>query len=228
MGSDERGDLLLIAHRGGRGFGLENTLAAMEAAVRAGVRWIETDIRQTLDGELVICHDATIWGHVVGRTAYETLKKHAPERPLLGDVLEKLAGWVRFNIEVKDADARAVGEMLEAYDIASSALVTSFDMDFLRPFRELFPDIDTGFLYRMSVPRERKLDAAAAVGARVILPYFPNFDAGLVEQAHARGLEIYAWTVKQMTDFRRLREFGVDGVITDIYLDIEKELAAHH
>jgi len=38
----------------------ENSLAAIDACIRAGVDMIETDTQATADGEVVICHDQTI------------------------------------------------------------------------------------------------------------------------------------------------------------------------
>ena len=50
----------LIAHRGLSGLIPENTLPAFGGAVGLGVDEIELDIRPSLDGELVICHDTTV------------------------------------------------------------------------------------------------------------------------------------------------------------------------
>ena len=61
---------LIIAHRGASGIAPENTLAAFQKAVEMGVDRIEMDLRQTIDGEVVVIHDKTIvrttngWGSV--------------------------------------------------------------------------------------------------------------------------------------------------------------------
>lgn len=211
----------LIAHRGGRGFGTDNTLDAMEKAARSGVRVIETDVRRTLDGESILCHDGTIWGHAVGRTTYEELKKHAPDRPLLSEVLEKLAGWVSFDIEVKEATPQEVGKMLEAYKIEQDTIVTSFDRLFLEEFKSMFPGMSTGYLYGMFYRQEKKLNNAVETGAEVILPHFNSIDEELVERAHGLGLKVYAWTVNNEHDLVRLTDWGVDGVVTDRYLEFK-------
>lgn len=39
--------------------------------------------------------------------------------------------------------------------------------------------------------------------------------AGLVEAAHARGLEVHVWTVNQTADMEHLLRLGVDGIVTD-------------
>ena len=46
--------ILVSGHRGDRVHGIENTLTAMRLAVAAGVDMIETDVRMTLDGELIL------------------------------------------------------------------------------------------------------------------------------------------------------------------------------
>ena len=51
------GRIILAAHRGDKKRYPENTMPAFEAALRCGADMIETDIRMTRDGELVIIHD---------------------------------------------------------------------------------------------------------------------------------------------------------------------------
>jgi glycerophosphoryl diester phosphodiesterase len=215
------GRLRLIAHRGGRGFGEDNTLAAMERAVREGVRMLETDVRMTADGELVICHDATLRGRMVSRMTLEELRRYAPERPLLVDLMEELAGWVTFDIEVKDASMRRLAEVLEAYRVESGTLVTSFNAEFLEGFQELYPSVKTGHVYRLPYGIDRKIERALQIGAEVILPYYGSVERELVDEAHQAGLEVYIWTVNEEDDFRRFHEWGVDGIITDRYHQME-------
>lgn len=49
--------VILAAHRGDRFNFPENTMPAFESAVKFGVDMIETDVRMTGDGELVLIHD---------------------------------------------------------------------------------------------------------------------------------------------------------------------------
>ncbi|MFI6036880.1 glycerophosphodiester phosphodiesterase [Streptomyces sp. NPDC051315] len=50
----------VIAHRGASARAPENTLAAVDAAADLGVRWVETDVQRTRDGELVVIHDDSL------------------------------------------------------------------------------------------------------------------------------------------------------------------------
>ncbi len=52
--------VFVAAHRGWSEVYPENTMAAFRAALALGVDQIETDVRITADGELVLIHDATV------------------------------------------------------------------------------------------------------------------------------------------------------------------------
>ncbi|WP_329148189.1 glycerophosphodiester phosphodiesterase family protein [Streptomyces sp. NBC_01456] len=50
----------VIAHRGASRDAPENTLAAVDAAHRRGLIWVENDVQRSKDGRLVVLHDATL------------------------------------------------------------------------------------------------------------------------------------------------------------------------
>jgi len=56
----EGSEPLAIAHRGGAALAQENSLAAFALASALGLRYLETDIRVTADGQLVCFHDDTL------------------------------------------------------------------------------------------------------------------------------------------------------------------------
>ncbi|GAB7031939.1 hydrolase [Streptomyces platensis subsp. malvinus] len=51
---------MVIAHRGASRYAPENTLAAVDAAHRRGLIWVENDVQRTKDGRLVVMHDTTL------------------------------------------------------------------------------------------------------------------------------------------------------------------------
>lgn len=53
-------NIFVAAHRGWRSKYPENTIEAFRAAIELGVDQLETDVRVTKDGELVLIHDATV------------------------------------------------------------------------------------------------------------------------------------------------------------------------
>ena len=63
--------VLLIAHRGASSVAPANTLKAFSKAIELGADYVEFDIHQTKDGEIVIMHD----GSTFATTGYKGLIK---------------------------------------------------------------------------------------------------------------------------------------------------------
>lgn len=150
---------LLIAHRGASGLAPENTLAAIEKALEIGVDRIEMDLRQTLDGEVVVLHDKTIirttngWGSV-RKLPLAKLKKYSAgswfdlkfssERvPTFREVLELVDGKATLLLEVKDGTPYHPGiekriiELVNEYSANDWCIVQSFNDRILNNFRKL-------------------------------------------------------------------------------------------
>ena len=57
---NQGGEPLIMAHRGGRSLGPENTLYTFSRAVELKVDVLEIDVRLTGDGAIVLVHDRTV------------------------------------------------------------------------------------------------------------------------------------------------------------------------
>ena len=158
-----------IAHKGGGGIAPENTLVAFEVGLRAGATIIETDVRSTSDGVIVVLHDDTVdrttegHGLVNGMTLDEVKALDAgywfttdggasyPYRntgvriPTLQETFERLPSE-RFNIEIKQKDPqieREVVDLVYSYGMEKQILLSSTSDASLTRVRDLAPDIPT-------------------------------------------------------------------------------------
>ena len=61
-----------------------------------------------------------------------------------------------------------------------------------------------------SIPR-----AVKAAGGKYWAPYYKYLTYALLAEAHQLGLKVYVWTVDSRSDIVRLKEMGVDGIITN-------------
>jgi len=150
---------LVIAHRGASGLAPENTLAAFQKAIEIGVDRIEMDLRQTLDGEVVVLHDKTIvrtsngWGSV-RKLPLSRLKRYsagswfhhefsAERIPTFREVLELVDGRATLLLEVKDGSPyhhgieRRIIELVNEYQANDWCIVQSFNDRILNNFRKL-------------------------------------------------------------------------------------------
>ena len=205
-----------IAHRGFAGVNPENTLDAVRAAVETA-DGVEVDVRRCESGELVVCHDTAVdrttdgTGAVADFTAAElaALSVEGTDTgvPMLADVLAAVPADVTVHAELKERGLAADLEILAA-DADLPVVVSSFDADTLRAVEDLPMAFLTG-------ERVGVLDRAASLGCDAVHPHVDVTDAGFVDRARDAGLAVNAWTVTDLRETRRLREAGVDGVITD-------------
>ena len=157
------GKMLVAAHRGDSYNCFENTMDAFLAAVEAGVDMIETDVRMTKDGALVLMHDADIdrttdgTGLVADMTYEELAQRNAGGRyapagiPTLEEFLQFLSGYqILLNLEIKEYAQgenlerchqcidRCV-ELVETYQLADRMVFNSFDAHVLEYIDSKWP-----------------------------------------------------------------------------------------
>jgi glycerophosphoryl diester phosphodiesterase len=224
---------VLCGHRGyGRGVvdgHLENTLESHQAAIAAGLRWVEVDARLTNDGVLVARHDPVAGD---GRFIAELTGAEADERGLMrvGDLLDDLPVSVGVNIEIKsaledalrprpDTTAAAVSDLVSGERARRGLLVSSFDPAAVVIFRERAPHVPIGLLTWGGFPLRKAIPAAVHLGADVVAVHVSSFKLELepaysVQVAHEAGLQVVAWCPSP-ADGDELIAAGVDCLIVD-------------
>lgn len=219
--------LTVVGHRGARGHAPENTLLSIDTAIRLGADWVEIDV-QHHDGQLWLMHDLTLDRTTNGRgllTAHpaEALRRldagKGESIPTLPEALDLIEQRVGVNVELKSWNgcAAAVAACLRDYIAdgwpAESFLVSSFHLPELWEFKQLLPEVPLGALY-CGVPLDWA-GLAAEIGAQTLNISDEFVDARLIQDAHARGLKLYVYTVNDEDELRTLHAMGVDGVFTD-------------
>lgn len=157
------------AHRGLHDAAVpENSLAAFSAAVDAGVG-IEMDLQLSLDGEVMVFHDATLMRmtgldrRLSELTASELQKLclcGTDEKiPRLAEVLQLVGGRVPLLLEIKgkawdDAICQKINELLLQYE--GLYCIESFHPLYVRWFAKHRPDVYRGMLYT-TAKREKRI-----------------------------------------------------------------------
>jgi glycerophosphoryl diester phosphodiesterase len=235
----------VIAHRGGRKWGPENTLAVFRKCVDADFYGIELDVHRAKTGELVVLHfdDLTKTTNGKGLVKDKTLRQlkrlsagawFAPEFagekvPTLKEVLDVIDGRLMVNVEVKNAPDAYAGieddliELLDAYGYSDKIIVSSFDHAFLKRFQEKTDAYKTGLLINgllLDLPAY-----AAEVGTTAWHPQFVNLRADQVKLAQQAGIEVNVWTLNEVSEWNSAVRMGVDGIVTDDPEGLEEYLA---
>lgn len=233
---------IAFAHRGAHLDVAENTWMAFEAAAALGYRYIETDVRGTADGHVIICHDARarrIAG-LAARVSQLTLAqlRAAPaisdgpaEVPLLAEVLTGFPE-LRFNIDVKDrASAERVPEIIRRAGCHDRVCVGSFSRRRLRLVRAALPGLlPTGapvaeVVAFLTSPRSfGGRPQPAVLQLPLELRGLPVATGRVIGYAHAAGLPVHVWTLNDLPSIRRALDLGADGIMTDQPVLLKEEL----
>ncbi|TVY09761.1 glycerophosphodiester phosphodiesterase [Paenibacillus cremeus] len=236
---------LIIGHRGAKGSAPENTLAAFALAFEQGAEAIELDVQESADGELIVCHDATVdrttngKGRIAELTVAELQKldaggwyheRFAGEKlPTLAEVFELVPVEYMINVEIKCPFSERLfvrlKELLEQYDRLQSVVVSSFNHKLLQELKQRLPELKAGLLYEANFTQHRKMAEGSGIGVFSLHPQFRLIGAEDVKDALAHGLQVYPYTINELTDLQRAVEAGVSGIITD-YPDRLKRLLA--
>ncbi len=231
-------ETLVVAHRGASGLAPENTMAAFALAVRRGAGMIELDVQRTADGVLVVIHDTTLRrttngrGRVAQRTFADLsaldagswfAPRFAHERiPRLLDVLKFLHGKAYVNIELKPSAARAgiapaLVACVHAAHMQKHVLVSSFHHATVRRVKELDSSIATAIILHPALPPRTPITPfARRAHADAIVCAVRQVTRRRVEEAHAHGLIVGAYTVNSPRTLQRMLHAGVRVVVTNI------------
>ena len=192
----------ICAHRGASRAHPENSLAAFATAIEMGADMIETDVRRTPRGKLVLHHDQL-----------------GPRRPRglveLAELVALADGRVALDVELKEAGYEE--EVLAALDPRPEGLVvTSFIPKAVAAVHALDPGIATGLIFRPGDRRELAARAEAC-GAQMVVAHSSALRPELGAELAAAGRPLMVWTVN---DRRRLAAVmttpGVTHLVTDV------------
>ena len=236
---------LRFAHRGGAALWPENTMMAFQGSVDLGYRYLETDVRATADGVLVLFHD-----HHLGRLTngagrveqwrWEELRRldaayhfgpsdGFPHRgrglgiPQLADLLVAFPE-VMVNIDLKQPGIEELlARTVAAGGYEDRVLIGSFKDRRIARFRKASSGrvatsagpAETLVLWSASRIGRPAPITADALQVPVRAGGLTVVDRRFVAAAHAAGKQVHVWTVDEPNEMRRLLAHGVDGIMTD-------------
>lgn len=231
----EENQPLAIAHRGGAHLAPENTLAAFAMSTALGLRYIESDVRLTKDGELVCFHDelldrcTTGTGRVADRTSRELRAEvrvgGTEPIPTLREALESFPDTC-FTVDLKDRAAIApMARLLQRREFAERVCVAGAWDGWLQLLDSQAPHVRTALGWRSLVTLISASKAGVQPPASVVRGRFahvplrlgrmPIHSPSLVRRARRLGVRVVVWTVDDPQTMHALLDMGVDGIITD-------------
>jgi glycerophosphoryl diester phosphodiesterase len=177
-----------------------------------GVDGIETDLRLTADGALILHHDHLAPdGRAICEIAHAELNRLAGfEVPTAVGAVEQFP-HVLWNLEIKvPAALEPALELIARFGTSRQFLVTSFWHNVV-DLAASRCDVECGLLVAHR-PRQLRADNPRV---RNMVWYYETMDAEMLEQGRRQGLRNYVYGVVTPAEHARCLELGLDGVITD-------------
>ena len=224
--------LEVTAHRGASVFYPENTMSAFVGAKKLGADWIELDVQETKDKEVIVIHD-TNFKRTTGvdkntwELSYKEIekldagsffdKKYKGEKiPLLKDVVEfAKENNIRLNIEIKPtghekALEKEVVDIINEENFEDSCVITSQVYDVLKKVKKYDKNIKTVYVMSLAYGDITSLKDADNFSIEAM-----SINKKLVKRVHNEGKELYAWTVNTKESINNMIDLNVDNIITD-------------
>ena len=228
----------LIAHRGASVHAPENTLTAVRMAKDMGARWIETDVRLTADGALVMVHDETLdrttngGGPVLmatldGLRSLDAGSWFSPE--FAGETVPTLREFIAFirteglNLQLELKQAFGLEEQLvrqvrdalvETWPFGERDLFLSgFSERCMRLAAEVLPQVPR--CLAVTVTPEDPALRLSETGCQIMLLQNDYLDDAALERLDRSGIEFAVATINDRQRAERLLGGGAQSVLSD-------------
>ena len=227
---DIEDNTMVIAHRGASADAPENTLAAMELAITEGADWVELDVQETRDGEVVVIHDSDL--KKIGDSGLKIFESSLTELqsvdigswkdpsfsdqrvPTLQQVLELCKGRINILIELKyygqeERLEERVAKIVEAAGMQDQIVVMSLSYPGIQKMKSLRPEWSVGLLASVAIGDITRLEADFfAINATFASRAF-------IKHVHRQNQKVLVWTVNDPISMSAMMSKGADGIITD-------------
>ena len=230
----------ITAHRGASVSYPENTMLAFRKAKELRADWIELDVQQTKDRQIVVAHDANLlrvtginqniidleYAEIEKLDAGSFLNEEFKDAkiPLLKEVVSFAKGnKIRLNIELKptgreDNFEQNVLDIINEYDYKDGCVITSQVYQVLENVKKIDSSFKTVYVMSIAIGNITELTYADAFSVEA-----SNVNQSLVRMVHHDGKEILAWTVNTEEGITKMIDMGVDNIVTD-NISLGKEL----
>lgn len=233
----------IVAHRGAMHAAPENTLEALELAAALGAHIIEIDVRTTMDGHLVVLHDARLdrttdgTGPVYNHTLAEVQAldagrwfhpDHAGARvPTLGQCLAWAKGRIPLLLDLKErgpAYADAVAAAVRQHGDPAAVIIGVRSPVQAREFRKRLPESpQLGF---MRSPDDIEDYAAAGVETLRLWLRWLHEDPTLAARVRDTGAALMInGTLGALDETRTIMRFTPDWILVDDVTQVRQSLA---
>ena len=232
----------IIAHRGASYSAPENTLAAINCAWELKADGVEIDVQQTKDKRIILLHDNNAKrtagkALTVSKTSSDKLRKldagilkskefAGQKIPFLEEVIQTIPDSRKLFIEIKCGEEifPALQKIIVESGKMSQIVIIGFELATISKAKKLMPEIPVYWLCKTSRNKltRKPLPHNPELINRVIKNnldglnmHYDGITKDFAEKVLSSGLKLYAWTVNDVEEAKRLLNLRIHGIITD-------------
>ncbi|MHA2430701.1 MAG: glycerophosphodiester phosphodiesterase [Promethearchaeota archaeon] len=234
-------NFLFVGHRGTRSHFDENTLEAFEIALNHGANYIEFDIRELRDGNLIVIHDSSLdrttnGSGLVKDYDYSEIsnlntKNKNCKIPLLHEVLEKFRSKIYFIIELKEVDSwQEVIDIVIKKKVLLNTIFSGRNLVMLELIKTKVPGAQV--CYNITKGQGCTLKNFLDNRGMDKLTFIPDIislrsnliEKEFIEKCHKHKILALAWDFinykNPIEKIKYLIDLGIDGILFDDYRNI--------
>ena len=222
-----------VAHRGASRYATDNTLTSFRLAAEMGAEMIETDIQQSIDGQIVVYHDSALLvpGECEARIDQMTLAtlleiplEKAEHIPRFEDVLTlcrelNLGIYLEFK-ETSEMLTRTIIDMLRQAHLLDNVILFGSRPDHVFYVKEVEPKAHTAYSYRQAgIDPLVIAQACRADGLNLAWEDYPKphtlIKPDWLARVRGAGLRIMSWHEERASEIEALVALGIDDICTN-------------
>ena len=218
-----QGHLIVGGHRGHQSDVRENTIENFRQLDESRIPYIEIDVQRTLDGELVIFHDAALEKTTPLRGTLREYRLEELRSRFEINTVDEVLAWAgergmgiafelklypMYTAEERSALARSLTGSIQRHGFHDNCFVFGKDYDTLRWIRKLDKAVNLAII----APRD-PTDAFGlmrGLDAFLYLDFLSGLSRELVHELHRAGYLVDGSVVDTETDLKLALELGVD------------------
>ncbi len=220
----------VTGHRGNPDALPENTLASFENAIALGVDVIETDVRESADHVLFLCHDETTGrtcdrNLVIEKTGSAELRKlnagHGSLWNLPLPTLDELLllatrhPEIRVSLQPKCPAIGAICDAVKRAGLGNHIAFNDGNFDGMYEAKQRLPEAVIFYDTHSIEQLESGIEKAKKAGFFGIVAHCDSLNRERVAAIAAAGLEPGVWTVNDEAEMRKFFDMGVFRIYTD-------------
>lgn len=229
----------VTAHRGNSEIAPENTIIAFRKAIDIGVDWIELDIRRSLDGAIVVIHDADVRRTTNGSGLVSELTLPQLRRldagynfamgfgrvfpymgmgvkiPILDEVFDLISRQSQTRVSIQPKVKGLVADAIKLADEKNIRHLIGFNdgnLAILLEAIEIDPNIP---IFWDTDATDENIKIAVEYGIGTIVMNRSQVTRAKIDNLHRAGLAAGAWTVNALEEMLTFLKIGIDRMYTD-------------